>query len=85
MTVAPAPLAEITATAIRILCREIGAANTARFLNQFTSGFGDYTAERDQLLGESTVDELVAQIRQRRAPDRTSHKSVSKPKRRKES
>lgn len=60
------PLAEITATAIRLLCREMGAANTARFLNQFTTGIGNYTQERDELLGNPTVDELVAEIQERR-------------------
>jgi len=58
--------AEITNTAITLLCREIGPANTARFLNQFTTGFGDYTKERDVIVGNATVDELVAEILQQR-------------------
>lgn len=74
MTTAPVPLAEITSTAIRLLCREIGIVNTARFLNQFTSGFGNYTEERDQILGNPTVDELVAEIEQMRAKPRQSRK-----------
>ena len=44
------PLQEITAAALRLLCREIGVVNTVRFLNQFSMGYGDYTAEREQLL-----------------------------------
>ena len=79
MTVAPVPLADITATAIRVLCREIGAVNTARFLNQFTTGFGNYTEERDQIIGEPTVDELVAEIQQRREKGNKSQKSARKP------
>lgn len=67
MTVSSTPLSEITTTAIRILCREIGPVNTARFLNQFTTGFGNYTHERNQITNEPTVDELVAEIEQRRA------------------
>ena len=59
-------VAEITTTAISLLCREIGPVNTARFLNQFTQGTGDYTQERDQLLGDTTVREIVAEIKQRR-------------------
>jgi hypothetical protein len=66
MTVPPVPLAEITVTGIRVLCREMGAVNAARFLNQFTTGLGDYTEERDQLIGEPTVDELLAQIKRRK-------------------
>jgi hypothetical protein len=59
-------LAEITTTAIAILCRQMGPVNTARFLNQFTPGMGDYTAERDDLLGDARVDEIVEEIMRRR-------------------
>ena len=66
MTTAIASVSEITTTAIVLLCRKLGVVNTARFLNQFTTGLGNYTEERDDLLGEATVDELVAEIKQRR-------------------
>jgi hypothetical protein len=67
MTATAPSVAEITTTAISLLCREIGPVNTARFLNQFTTGLGNYTEERDQILGDPTVDELIAEIKQRRA------------------
>jgi hypothetical protein len=38
----------------------------ARFLQQFDPGRGDYTAERDGILGSPTVDELVDEIERRR-------------------
>lgn len=38
---------------IRVLC-EIGLVDTMRFVNQFTMGYGDYTAERDELFGDVT-------------------------------
>jgi hypothetical protein len=34
-------------------------------LNQFTLGYGDYTAERDALFADLTLDEAVAAIKQR--------------------
>jgi hypothetical protein len=37
--------------------------NTARFIGQFGTGFGNYTEERDQLLGHLTVKEIAAEIR----------------------
>ncbi len=37
------PLTEITQEALRLLYRELGLVNTIRFLNQFTTGFGNYT------------------------------------------
>ena len=54
--------------AIELLSRELGAADTLRFVNQFTSGYGDYTAERDSLFGTMTLDEILAEI-QASAPD----------------
>jgi hypothetical protein len=70
MKASPLPVAEITATAIALLCRQLGAVNTARFLNQFSTGVGNYTEERDSLLGDATVDQLAAEIKQRRATSR---------------
>jgi len=66
MTTSTASVAEITTTAIALLCRQIGPVNTARFLNQFTTGLGNYTQERDEMLGNATVDELLLEIKQRR-------------------
>ncbi len=66
MTVQTKPLVEITRQAIEILMREIGAADTIRFINQFTTGSGDYTAERDALMGPMSLDEIVSEIKQRR-------------------
>jgi hypothetical protein len=52
------PLAEITKEALRVLYREIGVANTIRFVNQFTTGYGDYTQERKVLFKDLTLDDL---------------------------
>ena len=77
MKTAPVSVAEITTTAIALLCREIGAVNTARFLNQFTTGLGNYTEERDNIIGNPTVVELVAQIKNRRKKSK-GRQSVSR-------
>ena len=77
MTTAPIPVAELTTNVIRVLCREFGAANTARFLNQFTTGFGDYTADRERTTDDATVDQLVKEIRWMRrktAPSRRTRR-----------
>ena len=66
MTTDTASVAEITTAAITLLCREIGPVNTARFLGQFTAGSGNYTKERDAILGDPTVDQLVTEIKHRR-------------------
>lgn len=62
MTVETKPLAEITRRAIEVLTRELGSADTLRFINQFTTGYGDYTAERDAIFGEDTLDQMISDI-----------------------
>lgn len=81
MTAASKPLSEITSQAIRVLCREIGAVNTARFLNQFSTGSGDYTKDRDAWIGDPTVEELLSEMKQAKAKPHKS-KGVSTRKRR---
>ena len=66
MNVETKPLAEITQEAIRVLCREIGVINTVRFLNQFTTGYGNYTEEREKLFRVFTLPEIVSDIKQAR-------------------
>jgi hypothetical protein len=60
------PLAEITAQAISVLCKEIGVVNTVRFINQFSAGYGDYTEEREHLFGSMTLDDIVTEIKKNR-------------------
>jgi len=54
---------ELNNEAMKILYEKLGAVNTIRFINQFNSGFGDYTAERENIYKEKSVDELVAEIK----------------------
>jgi hypothetical protein len=64
------PLIQITREAIQLLYQEIGVVNTVRFLNQFTIGYGDYTAERDALFADKTLDDILTEIKLERAqPD----------------
>ena len=66
------PLADITHRALRLLTRELGAVDTARFLNQFGAGQGDYTAERDEIFKGVTLEELIEEARRHgreRAPE----------------
>jgi hypothetical protein len=63
MTIQAQPLAQITQTAIRLLCQEMGVVNTIRFLNQFSAGYGNYTTERDQLFAHLSVDDIAADIK----------------------
>jgi len=59
----PLPLAEVTRRAIQVLARELGPADAARFVGQFSGGSGDYTADREVLFAGLTVAQLAADIR----------------------
>ena len=56
-------LYEVSSEARHVLYKELGVANTVRFFNQFTSGEGNYTEERDATCGGATVDEIADMIR----------------------
>jgi len=36
-----------------------------RFVGQFTVGYGDYTAKRDELFGNMTLEDMIAEIKLR--------------------
>lgn len=57
------PLIEVTEEALSVLSKQLGAADTMRFLGQFTVGHGDYTEERKNLFGGLTVEEIVSEVR----------------------
>jgi len=59
-------LDEVNDEALRVLTRELGVANTARFLRQFTTGSGDYTEDRKELFKEQSLDDVLELIRKRR-------------------
>ena len=65
MSVPAKSLSDITNQALHVLTREIGAANTMRFLGQFSTGTGNYTEEREALFGHLTLDEVLAEIREK--------------------
>ena len=56
------PLVELTQEALRMLYQELGPINTVRFLNQFTTGFGNYTEERRAAIENQTLDEVLAEV-----------------------
>jgi hypothetical protein len=74
------PLAEITTQALKVLYKEIGIVNTVRFVNQYTTGYGDYTQEREQLFADMTLGSIVSEIKRKRKPSRSASKEA-KPKR----
>jgi hypothetical protein len=62
MNAAMMSLEEIRLMGLKALSRELGAVGLVRFLQQFETGYGDYTAERHTWLKERGVSEIVEDI-----------------------
>ena len=62
MTEQERTLEEIRERGIRALITYLGPVGMVRFLQQFETGRGDYTAEREQLLGDPDIRTLAAEI-----------------------
>ena len=65
MSIQVKPLNEVTQQAIEVLAKEIGIVDTVRFLNQFTTGYGNYTEEREALFKDLTLDEILAAMKKK--------------------
>ena len=56
---------EVRQEGLDVLLERLGPADTIRFLQQFGSGRGDYTAERGKWLGKLSVEEVLRSIEER--------------------
>ncbi|WP_263809518.1 hypothetical protein [Salinibacter sp.] len=60
------PLDDLNDEALELLMAELGVARTARFLQQFTTGSGNYTEERKELFKDWTLEDVLEETRRRR-------------------
>lgn len=56
-------LEEIKREGIRILTKNLGIVGMIRFFQQIEKGWGDYTKEREQWLGNPSVEEICEEIK----------------------
>ncbi|OYD98172.1 hypothetical protein CDG76_02270 [Nostoc sp. 'Peltigera membranacea cyanobiont' 210A] len=54
--------AEIRRLGVEALTKTLGHAGMARFMQQFEMSSGDYTRDRDQILGDITLEEIFVSI-----------------------
>jgi hypothetical protein len=66
MTVKLRSLEEVRRRGYEALARELGPADFVRFLQQFSTGSGNYTEERHQWLDPLDAATLIERIEQRR-------------------
>lgn len=57
---------EIRKVGIEALAKTLGPIGMVHFLQQFDTGTGDYTQEREQWLGEMTIDDILKGIEKER-------------------
>lgn len=69
MTAEIQPLDTINEEALQLLMKELGVANTARFIQQFTTGTGNHTEERKELLKDWTLDDVLEETKRRRGSE----------------
>ena len=70
MAIEARPLVEITKEALKVLNKEMGIVDTVRFINQFTTGYGDYTQDREQLFKDLTLDNIISAVKKKQTQPR---------------
>lgn len=58
--------AELRAAGCKALAEALGPLGMARFLRQFEPGSGDYTRDRENWLGNQSVQSIARRIRSRK-------------------
>lgn len=66
MEIRQASQMQIRQLGIEALTQALGPVGMVRFLQQFDTGSGDYTRDRDRVLGSPNVEDVLAQIKERR-------------------
>jgi hypothetical protein len=74
---ATATLEEIRRAGVEALRRELGVVGMVRFLQQFETGNGDYTEERQQFVEDLGVRALAEQIQQEQTARRCGLTSIA--------
>ena len=58
--------AVIRKAGLEAVAKKLGPLGMVRFLQQFETGFGDYTKERRQWLKDMDIHEIVREIKKKR-------------------
>lgn len=70
--------AQLQQMGLEALAKSLGPVGMLRFIQQFEKGSGDYTRDRDKILGNSTLDEIIAEIKERRKEQAESSDALPK-------
>jgi hypothetical protein len=59
-------LEQIRVAGLEVLARELGVVGMVRFLQQFETGYGDYSKDRHAWLDDQDLEEVVTRIHGKR-------------------
>ncbi|MFL6208861.1 MAG: hypothetical protein ACJ74W_08430 [Pyrinomonadaceae bacterium] len=69
MSVQTPTMEELRRAGLEALTRALGPVGMARFIQQFETGWGDYSTARHQWLDQEDVQTLAQNIHRHRQPD----------------
>ncbi|USR91079.1 hypothetical protein NEA10_20005 [Phormidium yuhuli AB48] len=67
---------EIIKQGYQVLINSLGVVDTIRFIQYFTSGQGDYTQERHQLLDQTFLDEILLTMKKQPTDNSTQYDEI---------
>jgi hypothetical protein len=67
---------EIIRQGYKALVDSLGVADTIRFIQYFSPGKGDYTKERHQWLDKISLEDFIAEMKQRREDDPNQYEEI---------
>jgi len=63
MTIEEPTIQKLSVMGKMALCRELGVANSIRFLQGYSTGTGNYTKERTHIYADKTLDAILGEIK----------------------
>jgi hypothetical protein len=67
---------EIIRQGYKALVDSLGVADTIRFIQYFSPGKGDYTKERHQWLDKISLEDVLAEMKQRREDEPNQYEEI---------
>ena len=67
---------EIIRQGYQALVDSLGVVDAIRFIQHFSPGQGDYTKERHQWLDKISLEDFIAEMKQRHEDDRNQYEEI---------
>ncbi len=67
---------EIIRQGYRALVDSLGVVDTIRFIQYYSSGYGDYTQERHQWLDKTRLEEVLTSMKQQAEEDNNQYDEI---------